>query len=314
MADATPATAAELKQQQKSLFLAANFTDIRFMVFDTLRHVPEFRRYPEDEPPEYNSPQYEKYVDEWNEGLDRWEAFLPVLVTRKNLRLVCKQIEEEWAPIFFRSTTFYLSESGCFLSDGRYHDRSPQAFEAKFLKCISGDKMRNLRRLEYDGGSRARAIYPPRAPHEKRWPNMTFRAGDKLKKLATMLLRHQDHLQLEALNVVYDVNAQGSLYRQEEISQADLMTLSGRHHDRYYIGDFVQRMSDTTLRGASVTRLLRDGAYYGGKRIEIYFRRSKRDISREEAKGNGAQSGKKTRKQNRERTNARKRPHSEVEE
>ncbi|EXJ92158.1 hypothetical protein A1O3_00708 [Capronia epimyces CBS 606.96] len=88
--------------------------------------------------------------DELDEAADTARQLL--VEARKNLTLVCRQITEEWTPMFYRSTTFVVNHlKPRHISVNLKECRAtPQAFADMFLKNLDTYKLRNIVRLAYD--------------------------------------------------------------------------------------------------------------------------------------------------------------------
>ncbi|EXJ94807.1 hypothetical protein A1O1_03205 [Capronia coronata CBS 617.96] len=127
-----------------------------------------------------------------------------MVLARKTLLLVCRQMHEEWAPLFFRSTTvvvntlkeefranhgpgveksWLIAGSSC-IAPTDFHNAS--GFGNVFLKCLDPYKLRNLRSLKFDATVWTRAhSYRPQSRH----PYVDFQG---LRDLGRVLQQHKD--------------------------------------------------------------------------------------------------------------------------
>ncbi|KAJ9616427.1 hypothetical protein H2200_000145 [Cladophialophora chaetospira] len=88
--------------------------------------------------------------------LEDGEELAKIKKTRLSLFSVCKQVAEEWTPMFYQNKTFLVNVK---LPDGhrirdrlklwKGHDASAY-FGAKFLKSLAVNKAQHIRKLEYD--------------------------------------------------------------------------------------------------------------------------------------------------------------------
>ncbi|KAJ9500330.1 hypothetical protein H2202_004125 [Exophiala xenobiotica] len=221
-------------------FLKLN-KDIRFMVYDILEALPR------------NDMDREDRDRVSSFGVGEYGEFEKFTVTRKSLRLTCKQIKNEWTPAFLRSTTFCLDLN-----------RMPMAFEIFVLNNLSKTEIMNVRRLAFNG-SRQGLFAKYGCPH--------LRSSDAevLRSLASVLIRHEERLILETLDVEFcDDFGPRLLRRENEVTVEQITRYSSRAGycwNPYYIGMFETQMLGTVLKGASVLHLLERGA------LQLFFRR-----------------------------------------
>ncbi|KAK5278900.1 hypothetical protein LTR40_008539, partial [Exophiala xenobiotica] len=217
--------------------------DIRFMVYDILEAFPR------------NDMDREDRDRVAGFGIGEFDKFTKFTVTRKSLRLTCKQIKNEWTPAFLRSTTFCLDLY-----------RMPMAFEIFVLNNLSKTEIMNVRRLAFNG-SRQGLFAKYGCPH--------LRSSDAevLRSLASVLIRHEERLILETLDVEFCDDFGPRLLRRENevtVEQIRQYRFRSRYYGtRYYIGTFETQMLGTVLKGASVLHLLERGA------LQLFFRRRK---------------------------------------
>jgi hypothetical protein len=188
-------------------------------------------------------------------GVGEFDKFTKFTVTRKSLQLTCKQIKNEWTPAFLRSTTFCLDLN-----------RMPLAFEIFVLNNLSKTEIMNIRRLAFTG-SRQGLFAKYGCPH--------LRSSDAevLRSLASVLIRHEERLILETLDIEFCDDFGPRLLRRENEVTVEQITRyrsrAGYCWNPYYIGMFETQMLGTVLKGASVLHLLERGA------LQLFFRRQK---------------------------------------
>ncbi len=211
MAESPSAPGSAIKASTKHCSFLKLDEDIRRMVYDILEALPRKDMDKKDR----------ARVRDFSQ--EAHEEFRKLTVTRKNLRLTCKQIKNEWTPAFLRSTTFCLSLI-----------RMRLGFEIFVLNKLSKTEIMNIRRIVFDGSRQGLfAKYG--------CPDLRSSDAEVLRTLASVLTRHKDQLRLETLDItLFDDFGPRLLRREKEVTVAQL----ARYHYRkngwkpYYIGMF----------------------------------------------------------------------------
>ena len=206
-------------------FLREDFKAIRLMVYDILESLP---------PNDFDRADRVRMAS-FKYGF---------AVTRKSLRLTCKQIKAEWTGQFLRSTTICVGGTS-----------TPSQFRDVFLPYLSDAEINKIGRVSYNG-SRDGMF----GPGGRKCPNLSAHDAKLLKDFTTILQR-DPRLQLETLGVKLCHNDPGFGSRTgNEIVMLNkiFINLDG-DSDRFNVRKFEEQMLDTALKGASVLRLFERG-------------------------------------------------------